>query len=161
MLQGGGKYGMLTVLAYMGKDRHYQHIYKCKCDCGKEVIRTEKTLTNEQALHSCGCQTKKNLIPGDKARCTKAGKARAIARNINGMNLDMTLRPGTISTNTSGVQGVSWSKGMRRWHTYVGYKSHRYTLGYYDTISEAKMIREEAEKCIKEGTFEEFFRNLK
>lgn len=98
-----------------------------------------------------------NLIPGDKTLCTKAGKARAAKRNIDGMNLDMTFRPGTISTNTSTVQGVSWAKNMGKWHVYVGYKSYRCNLGYYNTLKDAKRIRELAELSIKDNTFEDFF----
>lgn len=102
-----------------------------------------------------------NLIPGDSARCRKAGKARAIKRNIDGMNLDMTFRCGTIKTNTSGVQGVSWAKNVGRWHVYVGYKSYRCNLGYYDDLNDAKRIRELAELSIKDNTFEDFFYELR
>jgi len=102
-----------------------------------------------------------NLRPGTKELCTKAGKARAVARNINGMNVDMTFRPGTIITNTSGIQGVSYERKINKWHVYVGYKSYRCNLGYYKDIEVAKQIRELAEQHIKDDTFEDFFYELR
>ena len=58
----GKKYGKLTVVEYLkrekwidSKGRKRKNIYwKCKCDCGNEVIRTEHSL-KEERTRSCGC----------------------------------------------------------------------------------------------------------
>lgn len=112
-------------------------------------------------MHNINQNSLANLKPSTPELCRKAGKARAAKRNIDGMNVDMTFRSGTIKTNTSGIQGVSWAKNMGRWHVYVGYKSYRCNLGYYDTLKDAKYIREMAEKSIKDNTFEDFFYDLR
>ena len=69
----------------------------------------------------------------------------------------MTFRDGTISTNTSGVQGVSWEKKLCRWHVYIGYKNYRANLGYYDDLEDAKKVRLLAEEAIKKDLFEDFY----
>lgn len=73
----------------------------------------------------------------------------------------MTLRDGTIKTNTSGIQGVSWSRTANRWHVYVGYQNYRANLGFYEDLEDAKKVRELAEEAIKDNRFEDFFYNLR
>lgn len=45
------------------------------------------------------------------------------------------------SNNTSGVTGVWWSKGMKKWCADIKYKGHRIILGYFDDIEDAARIR--------------------
>ena len=132
-------------------------IWKCKCDCGKDITINEKTLLNLSHYHSCGCYERKYLTAGDVKRTRKAGKARADKRNVDGVNVDMLFRNKTISTNTSGTQGVSWSKTAHKWHVYIGYQNRRATLGYYEDLNEAKKLREKGLQAVKENRFEEFF----
>lgn len=76
-------------------------------------------------------------------------------------NVQMTFREGTIKTNTSGYQGVSWSNTAHKWHCYIGYKNYRANLGYFEDINDATKIRKLAEQAIKDGTFENFFYNIR
>ena len=133
------------------------NVWECRCDCGNTVTLQERTLVNKTHVHSCGCYQKKNLLPGDKEVVKKAGKARAEKRNKDGCNVDMLFRERPITTNTSGVQGISWSKTANKWHVYVGYQNRRANLGFYEDINDAKEIRELALAAIREGNFEEFF----
>lgn len=157
----GKRFDKLLVINYEGKTNYRTKKWKCKCDCGKECIRTEQALLDKNHKHSCGCITNKNLIPGDSSRCSKAGKERAAKRNVNGINVDMLMRNNPISTNTSGIQGVSWSNTAHKWHTYVGYKSYRCNLGYYEDINDAKKIHKMALDTIRLNTFEDFFYELR
>lgn len=54
----GNKYGKLTVIecAGIGKDRHI--LWKCKCECGNEIITNGNVLRGDRTL-SCGCQHSK------------------------------------------------------------------------------------------------------
>lgn len=158
-LSKGDKIDKLTLIdnhSEIKRGRTYI-IWNCLCDCGGMVMISEDTLKKKTHYHSCGCVPRENLIPGNTELVSKAGRARAEKRNKDGVNVDMLFRNKTISTNTSGVQGVSWSGSSNKWHVYVGYKKRRATLGYFDTLEEAKKVRELGLKAVENGTFEDFF----
>lgn len=156
----GRKFGMLTVLGFEER-KHRMRKWRCRCDCGKETVVYEVTLRKDDDLHSCGCERIKYLKPGDAERCAKAGRKRAEARNKDGVNVDMLDNSKNISTNTSGHKGISWSANTRKWHVYIGYKSFRCTLAYLEDFDTAVKLREAAYDAIMNGTFEDFFYNLR
>ena len=53
-----GKYGNLTVIEYVGKDKNNYKLYRCRCDCGNEIIVKGSSLLTGHTK-SCGC-VKKN-----------------------------------------------------------------------------------------------------
>ena len=55
------------------------------------------------------------------------------------------MNSGLREANTSGVKGVSWSKGKRRWIAFITLNGRRRHLGSSTMIEEAKRIREAAE----------------
>ncbi len=57
----GKRYGRLSVLEYVGNNKNGAALFKCKCDCGKEITVTGAKLRNG-TTKSCGCYCK------DKAR---------------------------------------------------------------------------------------------
>lgn len=50
----GEKFGRLTVINYISKDKNKQRIWLCKCDCGNEKMVPTKYLTSGDTK-SCGC----------------------------------------------------------------------------------------------------------
>lgn len=50
----GQRFGKLVVIEYAGMDKHSRTLWKCRCDCGKEVIEIG-TLLNKGRQNSCGC----------------------------------------------------------------------------------------------------------
>lgn len=50
----GSVFGRLTVIECVGKDRHRESLWRCKCACGREAIITRSNLRNGNTL-SCGC----------------------------------------------------------------------------------------------------------
>lgn len=51
----GERYGRLTVLSFTGtKDKNGRYLWKCKCDCGNEIIVNRNVLRNK-GVQSCGC----------------------------------------------------------------------------------------------------------
>lgn len=52
----GLKVGMLTVVARAPTDAHRRACWRCRCDCGSEVVRTGNYLRTEGTrTQSCGC----------------------------------------------------------------------------------------------------------
>ena len=161
----GQKIGMLTVAGIAGDEEGYNRTrYICICDCGNKCIRNHNTLASaisKNRISSCGCFTKKNLRHDkDSERMRKAGLHRK-DRFVNGSNLQMTFRTGTIRSNTSGYQGISWSRTAHKWHVYIGYRNYRCNMGFYTDLDTAVKVREQSEDAIKNGTFEDFFLSLR
>lgn len=159
----GQRFGMLVVKELVVPKPYMKKSWLCQCDCGNTCIRLEATLKSSKRdgrVSNCGCVTKQNLTVGDSKRCSKAGLHRKDSF-VKGCNVQMTFRDGTISTNTSGVQGVSWEKRLNKWHVYIGYQNYRANLGYYADLEEAKKIRELAEDALKKNLFEEFYYEIR
>lgn len=50
----GKRFGRLTVKVLIGKDRHRNLLWSCKCDCGGQTITRTNSL-NMGLVKSCGC----------------------------------------------------------------------------------------------------------
>lgn len=50
----GQKYGRLTVIERAGSNIHKKALWKCRCDCGREVVVIGSNLLNGNT-NSCGC----------------------------------------------------------------------------------------------------------
>lgn len=50
----GKHYGRLTVIKLVGKDKHNNALWECKCSCGNTIVTRGATLRNGRAK-SCGC----------------------------------------------------------------------------------------------------------
>jgi hypothetical protein len=59
---------------------------------------------------------------------------------------------GLRSDNTSGYKGISWNKKSSQWLAHIGYRGKIVHLGLFDTIEEAKTVRDEAARRLH-GTF--------
>jgi hypothetical protein len=57
----GQKFGRLTVVEYLGKNKYTRTIWKCKCDCGGSAICTANNLTRNNSK-SCGCIAREAVI---------------------------------------------------------------------------------------------------
>jgi len=68
----GKRFGRLTVVYESGRNRHYQILWGCLCDCGSENIVVGENLKSGKTK-SCGCYNKdktieRNLIHGNSYR---------------------------------------------------------------------------------------------
>lgn len=92
-------------------------------------------------------------------RVVMKAKYGQVVDHINGNELDnrkSNLRLATRQQNSwnhklsvaniSGVSGVGFDKRSSRWYAQIGYSSHRYSLGYFDTKDEAITARKQAEE---------------
>lgn len=56
-----GKFGSLKIIECVGSDKNHYKLYRCKCDCGNEIIAKGVNLLNGHTK-SCGCKRGKNLF---------------------------------------------------------------------------------------------------
>lgn len=61
----GEKHGHLTILSYANTGK--TPTFKCRCDCGKIVVRMAKTILRE-GNHSCGCMRSENITTHGKSK---------------------------------------------------------------------------------------------
>lgn len=57
----GNKYGLLTVIEEAGIDSSKHKLWKCKCDCGNEIIARGSRLRNGEK-RDCGCVKKHDFV---------------------------------------------------------------------------------------------------
>lgn len=55
----GQRFGRLVVIEYAGRNRHRQSLWRCKCDCGNELVTLGCSLIRG-VTKSCGCYFKDN-----------------------------------------------------------------------------------------------------
>ena len=127
----GKRFSMLTVTGYAGKEDG-QHLWRCKCDCGKETVVRQTNLQSGKTK-SCGCLQEKQLLEnlklceGTSVTILEAGRRR--------------LRP----TNTSGVTGVYRNRRTGRWCAQITFKRKTYYLGAYEKKDDAIRARKRGE----------------
>ena len=51
----GNRYGSLLVIEEAGRDKHKKALWKCKCDCGNEIIVIGSNLRKGNST-TCGCK---------------------------------------------------------------------------------------------------------
>ena len=127
----GKRFSMLTVTGYAGKEDG-QHLWRCKCDCGKETVVRQTNLQSGKTK-SCGCLQEKQILEnlklceGTSVTILEAGRRR--------------LRP----TNTSGVTGVYRNRRTGRWCAQITFKRKTYYLGAYEKKDDAIRARKRGE----------------
>ena len=57
----GERYGRLEVIERAGTDARRNALWKCKCDCGVEIVTAGRRLRSGET-RSCGCLAKDNLV---------------------------------------------------------------------------------------------------
>lgn len=137
----GKRYSKLLVLELVGKkvkvyknSRGTETYWKCRCDCGKEVIRTARGLKSG-ATKSCGCNKDyKKLIEYNKKTIFKEGTNLAL--------LNKAINKNSITK----VRGVVFSKEKNKYVAAIGFKGKVYNLGSYTNVEDAINARKEAEK---------------
>lgn len=108
----GEKYGKLLVVEYAGKTQRGISLWKCKCDCGREVAVQSANLRNGHTK-SCGCFRAEWC----KENCTKHGLEHT---RLYGIWTDMIHRchnPENSSYERYGARGISvceeWRNDVR------------------------------------------------
>jgi len=59
--RSGIRYGMLTAVEIVGRDKYRNVLWKCLCDCGEIVVADKSKLSGKNP--SCGCVSRKQAAP--------------------------------------------------------------------------------------------------
>lgn len=136
----GKRFGRLTVLEYAGKKRKVTDksaatitYWKCRCDCGNEIIVGQPELQNGDT-QSCGCLQK------DRA-CAVLGLCDGTSAAILERN-----RGHVRSDNRSGYTGVYQDKRSDLWYARITFKKKTYYLGAYEKKEDAIRARQRGEE---------------
>jgi len=54
----GEKFGRLTAIEEVGRNKYYSAMWRCECDCGEEITVASSRLLNG-SKRSCGCERRK------------------------------------------------------------------------------------------------------
>ena len=137
----GRRYGRLTVISPVEEADGSVKFWKCRCDCGNEVICLRDNLYSGDT-RSCGClqsetrkQNMKKAIHFVDGTCVE---------RIAAANRD-------YSNNTSGCRGV-YLRSNGTWKASIGFQGKIHHLGTFQTYDEAVRARQEAEERFY-GTF--------
>lgn len=130
----GKRFGYLTVTEYEGKEKG-QHMWRCRCDCGKETVVRQTNLQSGKT-RSCGClqslalQKNLKLVEGTSVALLEAHREKL------------------VSTNTSGYNGVYLNRRNQKWIAQITFKGKTFYLGSFSDIEQAAEIRKKAEDQI-------------
>lgn len=154
----GKKFNKLLVIGldrieekiYSKGDKRNIYYWKCRCDCGEEVIISGKRLKDGR-IKDC-----KDAKRNETESYTKIGnefKKENILKE--GTRLDY-LSSKIGKANTSGVRGVSFKKDKNKFRARIRFKGKEYHLGYYETMEEAKEARKKAEEKFYKPMLEKY-----
>lgn len=138
----GRRYGRLTAVRPTEKrGLHNSTVWVWRCDCGAEIERSLHSVTRNSGIEMCpDCRKKRNaeLMEEKRSKIEKfeTGCAKKIAENIRAGKPD--------ANNSSGVRGVSWKKGTKKWWARIEINGKTKSLGYYTSLEDAARARAEA-----------------
>lgn len=132
----GNEFGWLTVIE-LADSKYGRKRYRCKCRCGKEVIKIGTYLRSGQTK-SCGC-LQFSLDGSVGPLLEHLEKSLSVEKNTSVYCLIQKGR------SNSGVKGVSFERKRGKWKAYLAFKGKKYQKRF-DTKEEAIRYREELEK---------------
>lgn len=130
----GQKFGYLTAIEPTGEKHRKDYVWRCKCDCGKEIELPATRLLTGNTL-SCGCLWTQKLKAGNKYI---DGTCISLAKKERVKNPD----------NISGYVGVTPKRD--KWRAYIKYKGVNYNLGTYSNLEDAVKARARAKEAVME-----------
>lgn len=113
--------------------------WRCRCECGNEVILPTRYLLHGKGTKSCGCLLK------DTAR-DKVKVKNVLGRVPEGTMLTLIKSDKPYKNNKSGARGVYWNEREQTWRVNIGYAGKTILLGRRKNFSEAVKLRKEGEE---------------
>ena len=152
------------------EERKKQHNKKCKerrkagkivpvgstiqCEmCGKDIIK------NGGLQRFCADCAKKHLKMVDNQQSRQWAKQNR--DKVRDAKRRYYKQRYATDQKESGVKGVYWDRGKRKWIAHIYHKGKRYVLLQIEDLSKATEIRHEAEEAVKNGLFDEWFIKIK
>lgn len=160
----GQKFGMLTVIK-MHENKKHSVYWTCVCDCGKEVIRERRTITNTRSkVVSCGCHAREL----NREKGTIHGMGRTRFYRIYKAMKTRVLNPNTLYYHNYGGRGIdisgSWKDDFLNFKNdmYTSYLEHAEKHGEKNTTLERIDVEGNYEKSnCKWATHKEQSRNMR
>ena len=139
----GQRFGRLVVLGPVRLDQPQRNGnrlgWRCRCDCGNEIVSDYKSLVLTGTPRSCGCllqETARDKIERLNTVGHYAGTTVSAIRPERQKN----------KNNRTGVKGVCWKTREQRYVAKIGVQGKTITLGRYRNLADAAQARAEAEK---------------
>jgi len=102
----GQHFGLLTIVCREGNQQGYSGtIWRCRCECGKEVVVYKGNLTSGKSL-SCGCL--------GNTRKTKHGMCKSSAYSSWSGAIQRTTNPKNEEWNNYGGRGITTCREWRK-----------------------------------------------
>jgi hypothetical protein len=137
----GTVFGRLKVIGLGSVTDGHGYTYLCECSCEKHTrLYVRGDSLQSGGTSSCGC------LHNDLFK--KVIKTAHKINYVDNTCINVILTDKPQSNNTSGVRGVTWHKGAKKWAASIQYKKRKYYLGYYDDLSEAERVVSEARKHV-------------
>lgn len=127
----GCRFGMLVALEATDERKDECVVWRCRCDCGKEIFVSSNKL-RQQRITSCGCLKKE--IQSNLCKSVQIIDHTAVEWLENRKHR---------RDSTSGFRGVYRTRN-NRYYAAIGFKQRSYYLGRYDTLEEAIAVRLDA-----------------
>lgn len=144
----GQRFGRLTVIGQAELDSPLANgqrlAWRCRCDCGTEVIETRKNLLSGKVL-SCGC-----LLSEASAKRLPDAVGQVGGTTLSAIRPD---RPANKNSK-SGVKGVYWSEREKRWIAKITFRRKSITIGRFSSLQDAEKARKQAEEEMFEPALE-------
>lgn len=131
----GKRFGRLLVLGQADGMDDSSRLWRCRCDCGNEIVCAEGNL-RYGTTKSCGCfqeeQRKENM--------------RNAIHFVDGTCVERIASRKNFSNNTSGHRGV-YRQG-KRWRALIGFQGKLHYLGSFERYEDAVEARVRAEEAM-------------
>lgn len=147
--------GKLVAIRDTGIVRDNDHIWECKCDCGR-THNVPAYLIKNQKIKSCGCSfetSRKNNLVKAREGCKDFIKDGTNYKTIN------SKKP--LCTNSLNERNISYDKARSKYMVQMEYKGKHYNFGRYDKLEDATTIRDLAFEARQNDQIEEFFNSYK
>lgn len=129
----GKRFGRLTALEPTGEKERKDRIWRCRCDCGREVPLPATRLLTGNTL-SCGC--------------LRTAQLQEVNRYYDGTSLRMSMEERVHSSSSgTGYTGVTLKGGKYR--AYICYKGRNYNLGSYTKLDDAVKARARGKELVR------------
>lgn len=128
----GLRYGMLTVIKPIGKNKWGNIIWQCKCDCGNLTNAKEGDLHNKHKI-SCGCFKNNNLGNITRKHGYTQDKSKVRLYNIWQIMKSRCYNPKNVVYEIYGKRGITVCDEWK--NSFICFKDWALTNGYKSTLT--------------------------
>jgi hypothetical protein len=118
----GHRFSRLTVMSLVGRDVHKHRLWRCRCDCGSEII-THGIALRGGHTQSCGCLKKESAARNGRATSTHghAGHSNASSEYLSWKSMRARCRnPKATGFKRYGGRGIAICE---RWNSFENFLS--------------------------------------